>query len=142
MKSEYLCVFGISNGLPAFTPGEQLAAFGNGISFMTCHGSRGRIYWFLLKKLDKVYTYPHIPRYSRQDAEDFCERYIDYSIVDQHTFGDLWSGRQVYNMIGLEENVFETWCFDRIVCLGDSMHKVCHTADLPCEWLRCSTAPH
>lgn len=124
MKSEYLCVFGISNRIPHFTPGEQLGAFRDGISVMTCHGSRGRVYWFFFKKLDRVYTYPQAPRFTKADAEKLCPQYSDIKIVGDLTFGDVWGGREVFNMLSLEENVFETWVHDRIVCIGDSMHKV------------------
>jgi 2-polyprenyl-6-methoxyphenol hydroxylase-like FAD-dependent oxidoreductase len=124
MTVEYACVFGISSSIPKLRPGEQVASFNNGRSYLTFPGENGRIFWFLLLKLDRKYSYSNAPRASSTDAEKIAERFADDHIWDGVYFRDLWKCREVFSLVNLEENVFQKWHWERIVCIGDSMHKV------------------
>jgi FAD dependent monooxygenase len=94
---------------------------------ITFHGKDGRVFWFIIQKLDRIYTYPNAPRYSPQDAVELCRKLQDVTIWREITVGDLWKTKIVVSMTGLEEGIFETWNFNRIVLLGDSVHKVSPT---------------
>jgi FAD dependent monooxygenase len=91
---------------------------------ITFHGKDGRVFWFIIQKLDRVYTYPNAPRYSPNDAADLCGKMQNVVIWQDITVGDLWKTKVVASMTALEEGIFETWSLNRIVILGDSVHKV------------------
>ncbi|CAG7973293.1 unnamed protein product [Penicillium olsonii] len=124
LTTEYACVFGISEGVSGLRAGEQITSLNDGHSFLVFPGKNNRIFWFLLWKLDKVYEYPHAPRFSTSDAEELCRKHFDDRIWKDVLFRDIWQKRVVFSMTGLEEHVFETWHSDRVVCIGDSMHKM------------------
>nr|BDO47155.1 FAD-dependent monooxygenase BrvE [Penicillium bialowiezense] len=124
LTTEYACVFGISESVSGLRAGEQITSLNDGHSFLVFPGKNNRIFWFLLWKLDKVYKYPHAPRFSTSDAEELCRKHSDDRIWKDVRFGDIWQKREVFSMTGLEEHVFETWHSDRVVCIGDSMHKM------------------
>lgn len=124
MKVEYACVFGISSPVPGLNLGDQVNAFHDGLTIITIHGKNGRVFWFVIKKLDDIYTYPDTVRFSSADAVRTCEKVAHFPLVNGVTFGQVWENREVTSMTALEENVFDTWHVDRIVCIGDSIHKV------------------
>lgn len=124
MTVKYACVFGISNAVSDLVAGEQVATLNNGRSFLTFPGKNGRVYWFLMNKLDRKYSYSEVPRWSLEDAKRMAEQYVDDHIWNSVRFKDIWDKREVFGATNLEENVFKTWHWGRVVCLGDSMHKV------------------
>ncbi|KAL4918466.1 hypothetical protein BDW62DRAFT_200844 [Aspergillus aurantiobrunneus] len=124
MKIEYACVFGISAGVPGLDVGEQITSLNDHRSYLVFPGKNGRIFWFLLRRLDQVYTYPDGPRYSTEDAERTCAKHANDHIWKGVRFADIWEKREVFSMTNLEEHVFQTWHYGRVVCIGDSMHKM------------------
>jgi hypothetical protein len=60
----------------------------------------------------------------------FSERLKDTQIIPGVLWSDVWSRREVFAMVPLEEALFKNWHFDRLVCIGDSMLKVVPTAPL------------
>lgn len=94
------------------------------ISSLVC--TSDRVYWFIFKKLDKVYTTGKIPRFSKQDAIDFAEIYAHHNILPKGaaTLHDLHKCAIACNLVALEEAEFKTWTFGRVACLGDSIHKM------------------
>lgn len=87
-------------------------------------GQNSRTYWFLFLKLGRKYAYGEAPRFSAQDAMKRCEALRSEPFWKDVSFGDLWSRRETFNMTNLEEYVLDNWHWGRIVCLGDSVHKV------------------
>jgi hypothetical protein len=124
MTAEYGCIFGISSAIPELKLGHQITSVDNGRSIIVVPARRGRLFWFMVLKLDTTYRYGSAPRFSPQDAAKWCEQLKDLHIWDNVDFGHLWQARETYSMTLLEENVFQTWHFGRIVCIGDNMHKV------------------
>ncbi|KAB8261873.1 hypothetical protein BDV32DRAFT_157866 [Aspergillus pseudonomiae] len=123
MKVEYACVFGISSPVPGLDAGDQVNAFHHRLTIITIQGKCGRVFWFVIKRLDDTYTYPDTVRFSSTDAVRTCEKVAHFSLTNGATFGQVWENREVMSMTALEENIFSTWHADRIVCIGDSMHK-------------------
>ncbi|KAJ5294329.1 hypothetical protein N7508_009150 [Penicillium antarcticum] len=121
---EYTCVFGISNPIPGLETGEHINRYGDKFSVITFHGKDGRVFWFIIHKLDHAYVYPHAPRYSPEDAAHLCAELANVSILGDISVGHLWKSRIVASMTALEEGLLETWHFNRIVLLGDSVHKM------------------
>lgn len=124
MTVQYACVFGISSGLPSIESGDIINAFLNGTALALIQGKDNRTFWFLTTKLDQKYTYPAVPRFSTNDAAKLCEQMKDLHFNKGLTVGDLWLKRERVSMTALEEGLFKTWFHDRMVLLGDSVHKV------------------
>lgn len=125
MKAEYACIFGISSPIEGLKAGEQVNAFYDGLTIITIHGKGGRIFWFMIKKMEKKFTYPDRPRFPPEDVKRVVATIGQYRIWGNIYVKDLWDRKEVMSMTPLEENVFETWYYDRMVLLGDSVHKVC-----------------
>ncbi|KAL4864587.1 hypothetical protein BDV12DRAFT_201015 [Aspergillus spectabilis] len=121
---EYSCIFGISSAVTGLEVGEQVACFHDGFTIMTYQGLGGRVYWFVVEKLDRKYTYPHLPRFSQQDAINGCERLGGVWLRNTVHFRDVWANRETFAMTALEECVLRPWHSGRIVCIGDSIHKM------------------
>ncbi|KAK7403403.1 hypothetical protein QQX98_010816 [Neonectria punicea] len=121
---EYSCVFGVSQGLPGLRAGEQVMRMYNGRTLVVIPYKDELVFWFLVQKLDRKYEYSNAPRFTLEDAAAKCLQVADALIVDAVKFEDVWNTRQAFNMVPLEENLFKTWSFGPVVCIGDSMHKM------------------
>ncbi|RAK97742.1 FAD-dependent oxidoreductase [Aspergillus ibericus CBS 121593] len=124
MTVEYACVFGISSAIPGLEISEQINGIFDHLSVLTIHGRHGRIFWFVIQKLDKKYVYPDVPRFSDKDAERLLYRLKHVRFWKDICVGDLWKNREVFSMTALEEGFFETWHYERMVLAGDSVHKM------------------
>nr|K2QVI4.2 RecName: Full=FAD-dependent monooxygenase dpmpE; AltName: Full=Diterpenoid pyrone biosynthesis cluster protein E; Flags: Precursor [Macrophomina phaseolina MS6] len=121
---EYACIFGISDGIAELTPGRQVMRFGNGWTLAVIPSRQGQVFWFIVQKLDREYQYGSAPRFAPEDAAEQCSKLARLPIHGDVRFDDLWQRRKAVNMAALEENVFQTWSCGRLVCIGDSIHKM------------------
>lgn len=121
---EFRCIFGISTTIKGLNVGEQMNALFDGLTIVTIHGKGGRVYWFVIQKLGKKYTYPNCPRYTKRDMSVVAEELRNIQFYRGITFGKLWESRESASMTVLEENTLKTWYRDRLVLLGDSVHKM------------------
>lgn len=124
MKVEFSCIFGISDGVPELKPGKQIMRMGNGWTLVIIPSKQDQTFWFIVQKLEQTYDYGFAPRFTATQAAEQCSKFMKLPIVGNIRFGDVWQRRSVVNMSALEENVFQTWSFGRLVCIGDSIHKV------------------
>ncbi|PYI11327.1 flavo protein monooxygenase [Aspergillus sclerotiicarbonarius CBS 121057] len=124
MTVEYACVFGISSAIPGLEISEQINGIFDHLSVLTIHGKHGRVFWFVIQKLDRKYVYPDVPRFSDKDAVQLLNRLKDVRFWKDISVGDLWKNREVFSMTALEEGLLETWYYDRMVLAGDSVHKM------------------
>ncbi|KAJ5332659.1 FAD/NAD(P)-binding domain-containing protein [Penicillium brevicompactum] len=124
LTAEFRCIFGISSPIKGLNAGEQVNSILNGVTIVTIHGKNGRLYWFVIQKLDQKYTYPHFPRYTKDDTRVAAEQLKHLRFHKHLTFGQLWGNRETASMTTLEENTFKTWHHGRLALLGDSVHKM------------------
>ncbi|KAM0401885.1 hypothetical protein ACHAQC_002582 [Fusarium culmorum] len=111
-------------GLSGLRVGQQVMRIYNGRTLLVVPSKDELVFWFLSQKLDRKYDYSNAPRFTLEDAAAQCLQVADAPIADGIQFQDIWKTRQAFNMVSLEENLFKTWSFGPIVCIGDSMHKV------------------
>lgn len=124
MTADYGCVFGISSPHPNLAAGQQISCYNDGWSILSVVGKNGRLFWFLFFRLDQHYTYTNAPRFSSDEGIKRCEA-LAHEPYWQHTrFGEVWERRESFNTTVLQEFVLSKWHWNRIVCIGDSMHKV------------------
>lgn len=131
MTVDYSCVFGMSSGLPELEAGEQIMRINDGWTLVVIPSLNGVVFWFIVCKLDKTYRYVDAPRYTKEDAISTCEAFTGVPVWKSVQFGHVWERRQTFNMTALQESVFETWSGHRLVCVGDSIHKVRKTHQPP-----------
>lgn len=129
MTVDYSCAFGISHDVPEIHPGEQLLQLANGHTIFVV-GAKGQtpgsniVFWFLIWKLDRTYAYHDAPRFTDEEAVSFCEARLQDEVKPGVPFERLWKRRYAINMVCLQESVLQTWAHGRVVCIGDSVHKV------------------
>ncbi|KAI9739989.1 MAG: hypothetical protein M1818_005045 [Claussenomyces sp. TS43310] len=86
--------------------------------------TRNRVFWFIVLKHDKIYAYPNIPRYTTEQAKAIMEKAcIGQHVTELTNLRDIWNKRSKFAMVSLEEVVFKQWHEERIVLVGDSVHK-------------------
>ncbi|KAJ0159890.1 FAD-dependent urate hydroxylase [Colletotrichum tanaceti] len=124
MSAEYSCVFGISRGPSGLTAGEQIMRMYDGRTLVVIPSKDDVVFWFLSRKLDRRYKYSEAPRFTLEDGTAACAELADAPLADGVRFGDVWKIRQTFNMVVLEENLLRTWSFGRVLCIGDSIHKM------------------
>ena len=91
-------------------------------------GDDGTIFWALVERLDKLYHYPDIPKYNQEEGNAFARSQLEKVLLAdtaQIKFGDLWERTTFSALLAVEEGFLEQWSSGRIVCIGDSIHKVC-----------------
>ena len=121
--AEYNCLFGISTKTDGLPDGEMGVNHTPGFSTMII-GGKGKVYWFVFKRMDKVYKVPNIPRYTKQDADTFAESIQDTPITRDVKFSDIWKNRVSYTLVPTEEAQLKRWSWGRIACVGDGVHKM------------------
>jgi len=129
MKSEYQILYGISSATPGLTAGHYDVTYMKDVSSMTVIGKNDTVFWFLFSRMDRVYKFGEIPRYTKQDAEAFAERHLDINLQPNVKFGDVWKNRKYSTLVATEEADYKHWTWGRFACLGDSVHKYgsgCH----------------
>lgn len=128
LTAEYKGLYGISDPVDGF---EVRGSFDVVVARDHCCywmvNKDGTIMWGLVQKLDKEYTLPNLPRYSDEEARAFAESKLDMVLVsdtDQIRFKALWDSTRDYALVPVEEGDLKVWTAGRIVCIGDSVHKV------------------
>lgn len=127
MMAEYQCMFGISSPIPGLDAGMTDDTLARDVSMVVASGKDGKIFWFLFKRMPQVYHSHEIPRFDSADALKFAEQYFDFPVqsgASNIKFSDLWERRETATLVPLEEADFAHWTAGRIVCLGDSAHKM------------------
>ena len=126
MRAEYQVLFGISTATGEIPIGRYDVTFMKDFSTMLITGKDAKVYWFLYKRMDQVYTSGNIPKYTQQDAESFAERHADVNLMPNQSvkFRDVWKNRTSYTLVATEEAEYQCWTWGRFACLGDSIHKM------------------
>lgn len=124
MVAEYSGIFGMSTAVPGIKPGEQIVRSNNNAAILIFGGKGDSVGWGAMRKLDQKYTYPHIPRYTQDDAVATAKALANQVILNDVKFGDIWDRRYASSMTTLEEGMLQSWYHGRIVCIGDSSNKV------------------
>ncbi|KAJ8105786.1 hypothetical protein ONZ43_g7285 [Nemania bipapillata] len=126
MTAEYKCLFGISKPVMGLGPGTSDDTWIKDKCIVVYSGERGKLFWFLYGRMDRVYGSHEIPRYNDGDASKFAHENLDLPLRPGGSikFADVWDAREVATMLPLEEANFAHWTVGRIVCLGDSVHKM------------------
>ncbi|KAH7308987.1 hypothetical protein B0I35DRAFT_515348 [Stachybotrys elegans] len=124
MSADYRCLFGISSPIPGLEEKTIYRTFNKNWSFLVVIGKDGQCFWFVFEKLDSTYRPPNMPRYKESHHADFIAPFLGRYVSQTVTFEALWKRKKVATLTPLEESHHSHWTYDRIVCLGDSIHKM------------------
>lgn len=123
--TKYGCVYGISNALPQINPGRAFTIHQSGASVLIFSGAGGTMYWFLFVDLHETIGFDAAKRkYTDDDLQAAYALVADATVTPGVKFSDVFGAKRVAVMTGLEEGVADVWCWDRMLLLGDSAHKV------------------
>ena len=126
LTAEYRGLYGISTPIKGINTGSMtIVSTKDLVCYWIC-GKGGRINWCLVQKMAERRP-PNVPKYSEQEAQEYARKHLDKPLVTDTAdvkFGDLWQRRQSYALVALEEGHLDQWSWGRIVCSGDSVHKV------------------
>lgn len=131
LLAEYSVLFGISTAVPGINPGEQITSYNDDLALFAFGGKDGTVGWCAVPKNDQKYMYPHVPRFTQDDAIATCESFREVPILRDAKFGDIWDRRVAFSKTSLEEGMLQTWSHGRIVCIGDSISKVNRVSSCP-----------
>ncbi|KAB8221776.1 hypothetical protein BDV33DRAFT_190112 [Aspergillus novoparasiticus] len=84
------------------------------------------IFWLLSFHAGKVHRYPDVPRHS-QDRASIDQQvfpFLDAHISSNFRFEELYHNTIACCHVALEEMLCEQWVAGRLVCIGDSVHKM------------------
>lgn len=133
VSCDFCCVFGMSNPVPGIEPGSVTTVFRPRMSYLIIGGKGGRVFWFHFFKLAKRAYGSDIPRYMKGDEAPILKERENDNITPSVTFGDLVRNKLASNMTALPVFTFKKWHFDRIVTIGDSVHKVSFLSRSKCN---------
>lgn len=122
--SYYRCSFGIAQHVPRWPKGGQQMVHGDQRSQLLVPGPDDKVYWFLFERLPEPKRGPDIPKFGKEDEEEFFRRYRDLPVTENISFGDVVKNRVSSALTPLHEVVYKKWHFQRIITIGDSAHKV------------------
>ncbi|TKX19870.1 FAD-binding domain-containing protein 47 [Elsinoe australis] len=125
--AEYRCLFGISKSVHGLVPSHGLdVGYGKRVSSMFMAVKSSQVFRFIFEKLDRVYKHDEIPKYSKEDARTFADTLKDMPLREGGSvkFGEVFATATDYTLVPLEEGQYDHWTYGRIVCLGDSIHKM------------------
>jgi 2-polyprenyl-6-methoxyphenol hydroxylase-like FAD-dependent oxidoreductase len=66
--------------------------------------------------------------FGQNDAEDAAKPWLNVSVADGLTFGDLWKNKVAGGSANFDEGVLPWWHWGRTVLVGDAAHKVRHSS--------------
>ncbi|KAK3349693.1 FAD binding domain protein [Lasiosphaeria hispida] len=125
ITAEYQCLFGISNPVKGFDVGDADFVYDRDRTSLLTVSKGGRTYYFIFQRLERViHGVENMPRYSRQEKEDFARAHANMTLRPGIPFSALWKSTTSSNLVVLEEATFQIWTWGRIACLGDSIHKM------------------
>ena len=64
-------------------------------------------------------------QFTEAQLDRFAEEHAGDRLQGDFTFGDLYRKRVRSVLVPLQNYAFKRWHFGRIICLGDTVHKVC-----------------
>jgi hypothetical protein len=128
MSSEYRILGCIAKPVDGLDPNTISFVLGRDKACYWMVGKDCSVYWVLVERLDRVYHQPDIPRYSDEDATAFAENRLEDVVISdtaQIKVKHLWEKTTYAKLLAVEEGFMEKWTSGRIICIGDSVHKVC-----------------
>ncbi|KAI1758575.1 FAD binding domain protein [Hypoxylon sp. FL1150] len=117
----YQCSFGIAQNVEQWQDENiKHTCFraGDGHSFVVSSGPGNRVFWFLTVRLPEVKYGKDIPRYTKEDKEEFLKKHAHLRIQKNLTFGQLTAKSVTSSLTSIHEVVIKKWFYKRMVLIG------------------------
>lgn len=119
-SSSFMGIYGIGP-LPKGVPSERLMEISNFGFWIHLFTQPGRVFWIVYKARDKPVH--EFRRYSDAERDEFAKQFDDCPVGNGVTFGQVRQGRWREYLTDFEEGQLPEWHWDRVVLLGDAIHK-------------------
>jgi len=121
MKTTYVGLYGSCPRLPDFEDGTFYETHGPKHSIQLGVGhTRG--FFVIYHRLNQPTTGRHT--FSEEEKTALAAEYADRFITPEHRFKDIWDTALWSHMAHIEEGLAEKWYGDRVVLVGDNVHKM------------------
>ncbi|KAM0257952.1 hypothetical protein ACHAQJ_004111 [Trichoderma viride] len=119
-KASYKGIFGRGPLLDGITPGQGIEVHGDGW-LIQAFPSQKETHLFIYKRIESTTVrVPFSPHISENDISEFS----DAQLTPQVSFKDIWDKRFAQGTANYEEGIAQMWHWDRIVLVGDAVHKI------------------
>lgn len=118
--TSYRALYGRSTCTKDIAQGTIYEMHGDGITIQIIPG---KTVMFLLYQRLPTSTKGGV-KFSKEETEAFAKEMAHIHVTPTTTFGDLWNETEWSFASGLEEGLAETWYGDRVVLIGDTVHKM------------------
>lgn len=119
-STSYRALYGRSTWTKGIAPGTVYEVHSDGLTIQTIPG---KTTMFLLYQRLPTTTKGGL-RYSAEETEAFAKEVADVNVTETVKFSDLWSEKEWSFASGLEEGMADKWYGDRVVLMGDTVHKM------------------
>jgi len=121
MSTTYVGLYGSCTRLPNFETGTFYETHGPKFSLQLGVGnSRGL--FVIYHRLETLIKARH--RFTDEEKEALAAQYADTHITPDYTFKEIWKSALWSHAAHIEEGLVDKWYGDRIVLLGDNVHKM------------------
>jgi 2-polyprenyl-6-methoxyphenol hydroxylase-like FAD-dependent oxidoreductase len=127
ITAEYSCIFGLSRPMSKLEPQGMTVARDVGCSTALFVSKDHHPRWFFISKMDKLHQGNDIPRYTKAQMELVVSKHAEFQFTEGVTLKELVTSATQISYQALEEAHYKVWTFERIVCVGDSIHKMTPT---------------
>ncbi|KAH8807124.1 hypothetical protein F5884DRAFT_879800 [Xylogone sp. PMI_703] len=124
ITAEYNCIFGVSSPMPFHLPGHVHISSAIDHSSLLFVGKDSLPQWFFVQRMDQKYLGSHIPRFTQAQMQAQVQKFKDFKFAKGVSFKDLLGSTGTMSYVVAEEAVHDFWTHGRIVCIGDSVHKM------------------
>ena len=121
--TSWKCLVGVAPATPELGERDMMVVHNDHYSFLFLT-QPDKTFFFVFFRLQQPFTWPHRQRYTDEDAETLAASVASHPLCETLVFGELWKKRIRGSLISLEEGVLQHWSHERIVLVGDSVHKV------------------
>lgn len=102
--------------------GTDYETHSEGFSSQLIMPSHQKYFFTIYLKLDKPTKGKHW--ITDEQADELAKKYEDIYLAPGVTFKQVWENKKWFHTAPFEEGVAKTWSRDRVVLLGDSVHKM------------------
>lgn len=124
ITAEYQCIFGVSEPITSLQPGETHTSSDVDHSSLLFVGKDSLPQWFFISKMDQKYRGSSIPRFTESQKDEMINKHKDHMFKEGVSFANLIKTTSTMGFLALEEARHRFWTHGRIVCVGDSVHKM------------------
>ncbi|KAK1752680.1 hypothetical protein QBC47DRAFT_389083 [Echria macrotheca] len=121
METTYVGLYGTCSPLPKLEPGTFYETHGSGYSLQLGVGQTCG-YFLLYHRLPRPTRARH--QFTRDEIEAMVDKYADIHFTPDYSMRDVWEAKRWHHMAHIEEGLPKTWYGERVVLLGDAVHKM------------------